>query len=161
MPGCGKSYWAQKLSQKINISWIDLDQEIEKVEMLLIAEIFETKDENYFRETEKNVLHKLSCLENLILATGGGTPCFHDNMKWMNKHGITIWIDEPVQILFKRLKNEKANRPLIKNLSDEQLKNFLSQKLKERFLFYSQAKYHLKKENISEKKFDEILKLHT
>ncbi len=156
MPGCGKSYWAQQLSEKINIPWLDLDQEIEKIEMLSIAEIFETKGENYFRKTEKNVLHKLSCLENLIHATGGGTPCFEDNMQWMNKHGITIWIDEPVQVLFERLENEKVNRPLIKNLSDGQLKKFLSDKLAERYLFYSQAK-HVFKGTITIERFDEIL----
>src|SRR5690349_16973527 len=81
-----------------------------------------------------------------------------ENMQWMNEHGITIFIDEDVNVLIERLKKEKAHRPLIKDLSDEELHNFLSNKLKERYPFYSQAQYHLKGNNISDLSFAEILK---
>ena len=157
MMGSGKSYWAQKLSEKMNIDWIDLDQQIEKDTSLSIKEIFAVCGEDYFREKERDALHGLSKYKNLILSTGGGTPCFYDNMQWMNEHGVTIWLDEPVEILTERLKKEKAHRPLIKDLSDEELRNFLSKKLTERSFFYSQAKYHLKGNSISDNSFAKIL----
>lgn len=157
MMGSGKSYWAQRLSQKLNIDWIDLDQQIEKDTSLSIKEIFAAQGEEYFREKERDALHELSAFNNLIIAVGGGTPCFHNNMQWMNEHGITIWIDVPVAILANRLKKEKAHRPLIKDLSDEELHQFLSQKLAERSPFYSQAKFHLQGDNISDSSFAKIL----
>ncbi len=158
MMGSGKSYWAQRISEKEKIDWMDLDQEIEKETSLSIKEIFAAYGEEYFREKERDALHNLSNYKNIIIATGGGTPCFHDNMRWMNEHGVTIFIDEDVNVLVERLKKEKAHRPLIKNLSDEELKNFLSKKLKERIQFYSQSQYHLQGNKISDLSFAEILK---
>jgi len=158
MMGSGKSYWAQRIAEKENMDWMDLDQEIEKETSLSIKEIFAVYGEEYFREKERDALHQLSNYKNIIIATGGGTPCFHNNMQWMNEHGITIFIDEDVNVLIERLKKEKAHRPLIKDLSDEELHNFLSNKLKERYPFYSQAQYHLKGNNISDLSFAEILK---
>ena len=98
--------------------------------------------------------------KSFVLATGGGTPCFHENMQWMNKHGVTIWIDEPIEVLAERLIKEKDHRPLIKSLSDDELHNFLSKKLTERTPFYSQATYHLKGNKISDRSFAEILQKH-
>jgi shikimate kinase len=157
MMGSGKSFWAQRLSAKMNIDWMDLDQQIEKTTSLSIKEIFAAYGEEYFREKEKDALHELSNFNDLIIAVGGGTPCFYDNMKWMNEHGITIWIDEPVEILAERLKKEKAHRPLIKDLSDEELFSFLSQKSAERSTYYSRSKFHLKENKISESSFAKIL----
>ena len=98
MMGSGKSYWAQQLATTYNMNWIDLDSEVEKENMMSIKVIFETEGEESFRIKEKNALHKLAHHKNLIIATGGGTPCFYNNMQWMNEHGTTIWIDEPVSI---------------------------------------------------------------
>lgn len=156
MMGSGKSFWAQKISSKYKIDWMDLDAEIEKETMLSINEIFEIEGEDFFREKEMKALHNLAHRKNIIIATGGGTPCFHDNMQWMNEHGITVWIDEPIEILIERLRLEKNNRPLIKNLSDEEMKTFLAGKLKERTDIYSQSTYHLQGKNISKKSFEEI-----
>ena len=158
MMGSGKSYWAQRIAEKEDVDWMDLDQEIEKETSLSIKEIFASYGEEYFREKERDALHTLSNYDNVVIATGGGTPCFHNNIHWMNEHGTTIFIDEDVEILTERLKKEKAHRPLIKDLSDPELKNFLSQKLGERFPFYSQAQYHLKGNKISDLSFAEILK---
>jgi len=157
MMGTGKSYWAQRIADKKNMDWIDLDAQIEKETSMTIKEIFAEQGEIFFRNKERDVLHKLSHFENIVIATGGGTPCFHDNMQWMNKHGITIWIDEPIEILAERLKKEKEHRPLIKDLSDEELLHFLSIKLAERSVFYKQAQYHLQGNNISERSFAEIV----
>ena len=159
MMGSGKSYWAQRLSEKMNMDWMDLDQQIEKDTSLSIKEIFAGYGEKFFREKERDALHELSTHHNLIIAVGGGTPCFYNNMQWMNEHGITIWIDESVDVLTERLKKEKAHRPLIKDLSDEELHIFLSNKLLERLPFYSQAEYHFQGDNISDSSFAKILKV--
>ena len=155
--GTGKTYWAQQLSVSCRMDWVDLDAEIEKETMLSIAEIFETEGEEFFRRKEKEALHHLSKHHNIIIATGGGAPCFHNNMDWMNENGITIWIDEPVEILVKRLQPEKKHRPLIKDLNDSQLHEFLSKNLKERNHFYGQAKYHLQGDEVNEHHFIQII----
>jgi shikimate kinase len=142
------------------MDWIDLDQQIEKDTSMTISEIFAANGEGFFREKERDALQELSKYDSIIIATGGGTPCFHNNMQWMNEQGITIWIDEPINILAERLKKEKEHRPLIKDLSDEELHEFLSRKLAERSPFYLQAQHHLQDGNISEHSFAEILKLH-
>ena len=160
MMGTGKSYWAQRIAGLENMDWIDLDAQVEKDTSMTIKEIFALEGEAYFREKEKHALHTLGNLPNIIIATGGGTPCFHGNMDWMNKHGTTIWIDEPVEILAERLKKEKAHRPLIKDLSDEELIHFLSIKLAERSMFYSKSKHHLKGSSICDHSFAEILHQH-
>ena len=90
---------------------------------------------------EKKALHKLAEYNNIIIATGGGTPCFFDNMTWMNAHGTTIFINEPVSILVQRLQNEKAKRPLISNSPNDDLEILLQQRLAERIGVYSQAKH--------------------
>ncbi len=141
MMGSGKSYWAQQLATQYHTNWMDLDAEIEKETSQTIKEIFETAGEAQFRLIERNALHNLAAHQNIIIATGGGTPCFHNNMQWMNEQGITIWIDEPIPVLVKRLIPERSHRPLIKNLSDGELATFLEKKLAERKPFYSQAKH--------------------
>src|SRR5205814_7849500 len=77
MMGSGKSYWAQCIAEKTKMDWMDLDQQIEKDISVTIKEIFATNGEEYFREKERDALHKLSAYDNIIIATGGGTPCFH------------------------------------------------------------------------------------
>ncbi len=89
------------------MDWIDLDQQIEKETSITIKEIFETEGEDYFRKKESETLHGLSKYDNIIIATGGGTACFYDNMKWMNEHGLTIWVDESIVVLTERLEKEK------------------------------------------------------
>ena len=112
MMGSGKSYWTKKLSKKLKCGGYDLDNVVEINEEKTIAEMFEQDGEEYFRKAEAKVLRWFGEKKTFILATGGGTPCFHDNMNWMNKHGITIWLDEPIEILVERLKPGKELRPL-------------------------------------------------
>lgn len=160
MMGTGKTYWSQRLSKMTGLDWIDLDQEIEKITSLSIKEIFSSQGEPYFREKEREALHMLSGYPRLIIATGGGTPCFYDNMEWMNNHGITIWIDEDVDTLVGRLQKEKAHRPLIRHLSDEGLHDFLDEKLRQRAPYYGRAHHHLRGDSISDSSFAEILRKH-
>ena len=158
--GSGKSFWAYKLSKKLNVPAFDLDKEIEKAEGKTIAQIFAEKGEAYFRQKENEVLKTFAFKNNFILATGGGAPCFHDNIEWMNNHGITIWIDEPLLTIASRLLKEKSHRPLIANIADEDLENFFYAMREKRKPFYTKAKYHLSSDNLSEKHFLEILSPH-
>lgn len=160
MMGSGKSFWTKKLSKKLKSGGYDLDFLIESHEEKTIPEIFAEDGEEYFRKSESKILRWFGEKKTFVLATGGGTPCFHDNMNWMNKNGITVWIDEPVDVLAKRLEPEKAHRPLIQHLSDAELKTFLANKLAERTPFYQQATYHLQGNAISDAGFAEIIKKH-
>lgn len=158
MMGSGKSYWTKKLSKKLKTGGYDLDFLIESHEEKTIAEIFAEDGEEYFRKTEARILRWFGEKKTFVLATGGGTPCFHENIDWMNKQGLTIWIDESIEILAERLKPEKDHRPLISNLSDEQLKDFLNAKLIERKRVYGKAAVHLAGDAISEAGFTKIIK---
>lgn len=158
--GSGKSFWAQKLSALLYIPAFDLDTAIEKVEGKTVAAIFAGEGENYFRQKENEVLKNFEGKPDFILATGGGAPCFFDNMQWMNEKGITIWIDEPVETIAARLEKEKSHRPLIANVDTESLANFLAQMRDKRKPFYSNAKFHLTGNNITEKDFLKIIRPH-
>ncbi len=158
MMGTGKSFWTKKLSKKLKSGGYDLDFLIESHEEKTIAEIFAEEGEDYFRKTEAKILRWFGEKKIFVLAVGGGTPCFYENMDWMNSHGITIWIDEPIETLVERLTPEKDHRPLIKDLSDEELGSFLTKKLAERVVFYQRAKYHLQGNAISDAGFAKIIK---
>lgn len=150
MMGSGKSYWSKRLAEQLQLKYFDLDSIIEQNCKLKINAIFEQFGESYFRQAETNALKNFANQNNFIVATGGGTPCFNNNMQWMNEHGTTIWIDEPIDILVSRLKKEKDHRPLIKQLNDVELKDFLLQKLNERNPFYNQAKFKVNSEMLNE-----------
>ncbi|HRH60897.1 MAG TPA: shikimate kinase [Chitinophagaceae bacterium] len=157
MMGSGKTYWADKLAQQYNMQSFHLDDVIEAEERKSISHIFQHQGEHYFRELERDCLRKFEGEDNCIVSTGGGTPCFHSNMQWMNDNGITIWIDESVDVLAWRLQKEKEHRPLISNLDDAALKNFLEEKLEERKTFYSLAKHRLHGTTITEENFKAII----
>jgi len=123
----------------MNYVFIDLDEVIEKNEGASIAEIFSLRGEEYFRDKESMSLKLFSETKNAIIATGGGTPCFRDNMKWMNEHGLTVYLNLSPEILFQRLKPEVDHRPLLSGKSDEELLLFIQTKLQERNPFYSQS----------------------
>ncbi len=152
----GKTYWAQRLAALLEMDWIDLDQQIEKATGMSVREIFKTEGEEFFRAKERDTLRQLSSVNNLIVACGGGTPCFHNNMQWMNDNGITIWLHPEVDEMVTRLKRGKNKRPLISHLEDEELKNFVVNKLKEREPFYLQAQHHLHGNNISLATFTQL-----
>jgi shikimate kinase len=157
--GSGKSHWGKKLGKKLKTGAYDLDYLVETNEEKTIAEIFAEDGEEYFRKSEAKILRWFAQKKSFVLSTGGGTPCFHDNMSWMNKHGLTIWLDEPMDVLVERLRPERSHRPLIKNLEGDQLREFLVAKREERVPFYSQAKYHLTG-NITDSNFAKILEQH-
>lgn len=140
MMGAGKSTLAKKLASHFDAIHLDLDDLIEHEYGKSINEIFEENGEKHFREIEKNTLRNLKFDNQLrIISVGGGTPCFHQNMEWMREHGIVIYLNIPASILIGRLKEGKENRPLIKNLSDEELSSFVRNTLTERAEYYEQA----------------------
>ncbi|MCX6200897.1 MAG: shikimate kinase [Bacteroidetes bacterium] len=148
--GSGKSYWTKQLAKKYKTGGYDLDYLIEVKEEKTIAEIF-TED------GEATVLKWFDQKKTYVLATGGGAPCFFDNMAWMNKQGITIWLDEPLPVIAARLAPEKAHRPLIAKLSDSELLAFLEKQRAERLSFYSSAQIHLQDETITPDSFKKAL----
>lgn len=148
--GSGKSHWGKELSAKLQIPFFDLDQKIEEKEEKSINEVFEMKGEEYFRLLEKEVLHMLvESHDAFVMACGGGTPCFYNNIDYMNQKGTTIWINCSTSCLVDRLKDEKEKRPLIKDLDEEQLHIYVMKKVGDRRIFYQQAKIILTEEEVS------------
>ena len=139
--GSGKTHWGKILAERLDAPFLDLDDFIEKNEGKTISEIFVESGENGFRILERENLLRLAALPPTVVATGGGTPCFFNNIRWMRKHGTTIYLKTSPEILFERLKNERAQRPLLKNLSEAELKNFIQKRLEEREPFYRQADF--------------------
>lgn len=157
--GCGKTTFGKKLSGKLAYGFYDLDKMIEQIEGVSVAELFSIKGESYFRKLESDVLHSTIIHKNAVISCGGGTPCYFGNMEWMNEKGITLYLNVKTARLYNRLKSRKEKRPLIAALNDEQLKDYIFQKLSEREAFYLQAKMIIDPEEISAKKAAEQIKL--
>lgn len=160
MMGAGKSYWIQKMAKWNKCVGYDLDALIEMNEEKTIAEIFNEDGEDYFRKVEAKILRWFKEKKKFIIATGGGTPCFQENMHWMKKEGIVIWLDESVEVLVKRLSPEKQQRPLIAKLSDAEIAAYIEDKLVERHSFYSQANYRLTSDQINEAGLKKLMAKH-
>jgi shikimate kinase len=138
--GSGKSHWGRLLSAKLTLPFFDLDQQITEDENKSVVEIFAEKGEEYFRMMEKETLYILTeSHESFVMACGGGTPCYFNNIDYMNQNGTTVWLNTRLDVLFNRLLKEKAHRPLLKDLSDAQLKQFILKKFSERRIYYEQA----------------------
>ncbi len=145
MPGSGKSTFGKKAAAVLQLKFIDLDKEIVAFEQSSISEIFDNKGEDYFREIESSLLKTISEKnENFLMATGGGAPCFFDNMEFMNRQGITFFIDAGIDHLLERISWKGINkRPLLKKIGEDNLEEGLRKKLEERYPFYSQAQITL------------------
>lgn len=148
--GSGKTYWGRQLSQKLGLPFFDMDEQIVNSEGKSINEIFETYGEEYFRLKEKGILHVITETHgSFVMACGGGSPCYFNNIDYMNQSGTTVWLNTPLQALFKRLLTEKAERPLLKDLSDEQLRSYITKKFADRKIFYEQAEVIVDEDEIS------------
>lgn len=143
MAGSGKSTLGKKLARQLSIAFCDLDDEIEKEQNRSIQQIFDSDGESFFRKIEKNKLNGLSYLATpMLISTGGGTPCFHDNMKFMNEVGMTVFIDVPIVEIANRLASAPLeNRPLFRGLTNVELSEKLTVQHKERKVYYQQAQY--------------------
>ncbi|MDA9555532.1 shikimate kinase [Pelobium sp.] len=142
--GCGKSKLGKGFASKFDKPFIDLDDMVELTYQMTIPDIFAAFGEHGFREKERDVLQSAAMDDDAIIATGGGAPCFFDNMEWMNKNGLTVFIDSPVKVLADRLINARVERPLVKGKNMEQLMEFIEMKLQERRPFYKQAQIVMK-----------------
>jgi shikimate kinase len=138
--GSGKSHWGRLLSEKLGIRLFDLDEQVVEQAGKSITQIFTEDGEENFRLLEKDVLHIISeSHDSFVMACGGGSPCYFNNIEYMKQAGIVVWINTPQDVLFERLIKEKDKRPLIKSLADEQLKGFISKKYADRKIYYEQA----------------------
>ena len=157
--GSGKTLVSKELSILNNFKIFDLDTEISKQNNRSITEIFKEKGEIFFRKTEKEVLEKiLSTEKNIILSLGGGTPCYYNNIDSINEKTISVFLKTNVKTLAQRLSLEKDKRPLIQNISNEDLPEFIAKHLFERNPFYNQAKITINTDNLSAREIaEEIL----
>jgi len=142
--GSGKTTVGKKLAVKFGYEFIDLDHFIESEYKQTIPEIFASKGENEFRAMENNALKRVIERDNLVIACGGGTPCYYNNMELMNNSGITVYIKMSTDALVNRLTNAKEKRPLIANKTEEELRKFVARQLEKREDFYHKAQYTVK-----------------
>lgn len=154
--GTGKTYWGRLWALQQNLRFFDLDTEIEKHTGLTIPQIFEQHGETFFREEERERLRSFDKEDDFILSAGGGTPCFYNNMQWMNENGLTIYLDTPLAVLKERLLKEKMHRPLIKQLDEQGIEHFIETNIQKRKEYYQQAHIILSTESISDITFGEI-----
>lgn len=139
MPGSGKSTWGKKLANALKYSFIDLDEMIEKTVGLSIENIFEQKGENYFREIEHQCLLNTFALKNVLVSTGGGCPCYYNNMEAINKNGISVHLKVDIGILVSRILNAKVIRPMFLNLNKAEVHGKMNEIFLKRNVFYNQA----------------------
>lgn len=155
--GCGKSVIGDFLAKKLQVSFYDLDKEIEKVTQSSISELFQSKGEIYFRKKENEVLKTfLNKKEDFILSLGGGTPCYFNNHELLQQDDVfSIYLKASTDNLVNRLINEKEKRPLLHNQDEVSLKDFISKHLFDRNFYYHQA---TKVINVDDKTIEEIVK---
>ena len=137
--GSGKTTLGRAVSARTGVRFIDLDDYIERREGCTIREIFASRGEEAFRDIERRALAEVSEMADTLVACGGGTPCFGDNMEVMNSRGLTVYLDAPHSSLFSRLKEGRAARPLIASLSDDELGEFIRKQMDWRSPYYTRA----------------------
>ena len=141
--GSGKTTVGKALSKDMGIPFYDLDWYIESRMRKTVAQIFAERGEEGFRKIEYNMLHEVAEFENVIISCGGGTPCFFDNMDYMNGQGETVYLNASPEVLYGHLKMGKTERPLLKNKTPEEMQVFIAEQLEKREPFYSKAKHTL------------------
>ncbi|WP_317174901.1 shikimate kinase [Pararhodonellum marinum] len=151
LPGSGKSTLGKEISSSLKCPYFDLDQLITEHAKKSIPEIFENDGEGHFRDLESEVLSKLlPDSQNFVLATGGGTPCFNDNMELINENAISVFLDVPLQVILDRFSfDEISKRPLFQGLEKGELILKLKSLYAERFPYYNQAKIKLSGEDLT------------
>lgn len=141
--GAGKTTIGKALAKELGIMFYDLDWYIESRMRRTVAQIFSDEGEEGFREIERNMLHEVAEFEDVVISCGGGTPCFYDNMDYMNAQGDTIYLQASPDVLAGHLRMGKVVRPLIAGKSDEELRQYIIESLKQREPYYTKAHHTL------------------
>jgi shikimate kinase len=170
--GSGKTTAGKRLATRLGFSFVDTDKLFETEHHCSISEYFDLYEEEKFREEERKILHSTQFLQNTVIAVGGGTPCFYDNMDWMLSNGTCVYLEMPPKALYNRLKNSKLERPLLvgaKNLSPSSqagTKNFsplqqtIQTLLSQREPFYQKANITVSGINLDIENLCEKIKIH-
>lgn len=141
--GAGKTTVGRALSRELGIPFYDLDWYIESRMRKTVKQLFDERGEEGFRRIERNMLHEVAEFENVIVSCGGGTPCFFDNMEYMNQQGQTVYLQASPEVLYGHLLMGKSVRPLLLGKTREELLVFIKEQLKQRESYYSQARHIL------------------
>lgn len=139
--GAGKTTLGKAFAHHLGLQFIDLDWYIEERFHKTISQLFAERGEDGFRLLERNMLHEVGEFEDVLISTGGGTPCFFDNMDYMNRQGQTVFLDVNPDVLFRRLKVATRQRPILQGKTDDELRLFIRKALDARLPHYQQARY--------------------
>ena len=139
--GAGKTTVGKVLSRQLGLSFIDLDHYIEGRYHKTVGQLFAEKGEEACRDIERRMLREVAAFEDVLVSTGGGAPCFFDNMEFMNRTGKTVFLNVHPDVLFRRLRIAKQQRPILQGRQDDELMDFIIQALEKRAPFYRQAQY--------------------
>lgn len=150
--GAGKTTLGKAFARRLGLSFIDLDWYIEERFHKTVGELFAERGETGFRELERNMLHEVAEFEDVVVATGGGAPCFFDNMEFMNRMGQTVFLNVCPDVLFSRLRVAKQQRPILQGKQDDELKTFIVQALEKRAPFYRLAKYEFDADELEDRR---------
>lgn len=156
--GSGKTTLGRSLAEKYGYNFLDLDDLIISETGYWIAEFFERFGEEEFRKVEYKILLEHLNDKDTVIATGGGTACYADNMDVMNEYGVTVFLDTPVEIILERIMEDLTERPLLKDIPAEERSKFIKQHLEKRKMYYSRAQIRVQGDEINE---EEIHKMNT
>lgn len=137
--GAGKTTLGKVLAKDLGLQFYDLDWYIEGRMRKTVAQIFAERGEEGFRTIERNMLHEVAEFEDVVISCGGGTPCFYDNMQYMNAQGDTVYLKADPEVLYAHLRMGKVERPLLKDKTPEEMLAFIRRQLAAREQYYAQA----------------------
>ena len=139
--GSGKTTVGRALAKELGMQFYDLDWYIESRRRKTVPQLFAEKGEQGFREIERFMLHEVAEFEDVVISCGGGTPCFFDNLDYLNQQGDVVWLKATPEVLYKHLLMGKTERPLLKGKTPDELITFIRQQLEQRELFYGKAQH--------------------
>lgn len=141
--GAGKTTIGMALAKELGLTFYDLDWYITSRMRKTVGQIFEERGEEGFRQIERSMLHEVAEFEDVVISCGGGTPCFFDNIDYMNQQAPVVYLKADPEVLYKHLVMSKNDRPLLRGKSQEELITFIREQLEKREPFYTKARYTL------------------